>query len=281
MRRGLTLVELIVAIVLSVIVMGAATSSLLRQQRTHLTIRSVSDADRQLAASMLVIAAQLSTLDRAAQDVTPGEARDTALQFRASLGASISCPSSRGSTILAADLDSVALGGFATPPAAGDSLWWYGDSTWNGAEVTAVASVATSCAASGSAQSLKLTLRANDTIPGNAPLRVTRPTRYALYKSGDGTWQLGVREWNPTTSNFAPPQPAVGPLLLASGTRQSGFRYFDENGSELPASSTPADVRRVSRIRFVAHSRLSTQERGQDSVRSDSIEVALLNVSKP
>lgn len=269
-RAGLTLVELLVALFLTGVVMGTATLSVLRQQRTRRHIGALAEADRQLSATMSVLAEELGHLDRDAGDLAAGEVRDTVIQARSPVLSSISCAPSRASVTLIPDSGVHRITGGVATPRAGDTLWWLGDTTWRGAEITGSTVRDAACAPSArTGRTTNLTLSGADSIPAGAPLRVTRQTRYGLYKSGDGTWQLAVREW--TGTGFAAPQPVAGPLLL-SGTRRSGFRYFDAAGSEL---ASPANAEQVTRIRFVAHALLTQHERGQDSVRSDSIEIAI------
>lgn len=273
-RRGLTLAELLVALVLAAIILGSATTSLLRQQHTHTVIRSAANADMQRRASIAVVAGQLSLLD--VGDVSPGEASDTAIQIRAPIAVSIACGTGQGSTTLSPDADANhALGGASTEPAAGDSLWWRTDSVWTGAQIVDVSHVAASCLGVPATQSLHVSLGAPDTVPDGSALRVTRHTRYAIYKSGDGTWQLGVREWVPATHGFSSPQPVAGPFIQKLGSHRSGFRYFSAAGTELPLVTGSVDVSRIARVRISAYSLLAVQERGQDSVQVDSVDVAL------
>ena len=279
-RRAASLIELLVSLTLGSIVLAAATSSVLRQQRTHDRIVSVAASDVQLRTATTVLANQLSFVDAAAGDLTLGQAQDTALQFRATVGVGLSCDRRTGAVLLLPDTaGEVSLGGFASQPRAGDSLWFLADSLWTGTRVDGVVAVSASCPTpfSVSGATLRLTLAAlNDTIPAGAPLRITRSTRYAIYRSGDGTWQLGFREWSESTGSFASPQPVAGPLLRQSDGRSSRFRFFGETGAELTGSDFEA---RVTRIRIVTHALSIARERGQDSVRSDSVDVALQRAS--
>ena len=274
--------ELLVALSLGGIVLGAAATSMLRQQRTHGRIAAVIRSDGQLRAATSVLAGQFAMLDPAAGDLADGQAADTAIQFRASIAASVACDQSIGSaTFLPESVGIVSFGGSASLPRAGDSLWWLGDSAWSGGRIGAVATVATRCfvpiPASGNA--LHLTLSgSSDTIPPGAALRVTRQTRYGLYRAGDGTWQLGFREWNEPANSFSPPQPVAGPLLPAATGRRSGFRYFDDSGQELPVATVAQTPRLVARIRITVHTLAAFHEIGQDSIRSDSVDVALQRV---
>lgn len=276
-RKASTLVEMLVALTLAAIILAAATSSVLRQQHTHERIAIVSGSDMQIRGGSAVLANQLSYIDAAAGDLSAGALRDTAIQFRATVAVALACQRSAGVVTLLPDQDgAVPFSGYASLPRAGDSLWFLGDSVWRGARVTAVAEVVASCPAPFAVvgPALELTLNgSSDTIPAASPMRVTRQSRYSFYRSGDGTWQLGFREWSNASNSFSGPQPVAGPFLRQSDGRKSRFRFFDTVGTEL----SPDDEidRRVARVRLITYSRAFTRERGQDSVRSDSLDVAL------
>lgn len=280
-RRAASLLELLVALVLTALVLGTATSSALRQQRVHARIRSVSGADAQLRAATLVLAGQLALLDPLAGDLAAGEAADSALQFRATIATSLACGTETGSATLLPD--TVAVSGMSSRPKAGDSLWWLIDSVWTVARIAGVSLVSASClspvSAAGSA--LAVQLSGTDTIPAGAPLRVTRQSRYGVYHASDGTWQLGFREWNDAAHQFSAPQPVAGPLVPLGAGVASGFRYFDAAGAELLASNVSIDVLRVARIRLTAVSLATVRDRGQDSLRADSLDLALHHAPVP
>ena len=284
-RRASTLVELLVAFTLAGVVLGSATASVLRQQRVNARILAVSGSDAQLHAATSVLAVQLALLDPAAGDLSPGQADDTVLQFRSPVATSIACERSIGSvTFLPDPAGAVTLGGTASLPRTGDSLWWLGDSAWSAARIGGVITVAATCSApiSATGAALRLTLNGSgDTIPAGAALRITRQTRYGVYRASDGSWQLGYREWNEAIGAFSAPQPIAGPLVLRSGGRRSGFRYFDDLGQELAPANGAVDAARVARIRITTHSLARVRERGQDSIRSDSVDVALHHARDP
>jgi prepilin-type N-terminal cleavage/methylation domain-containing protein len=279
--KGVTLVELLVALALAAVVLGTATTSALRQQRSHATIISTVGADAQIRAATQVLAGQLALLDPLADDLAPGEAEDTVVQIRAPVAASLACQREIGAaTFLPDDTSSVSLGGAVSSPRAGDTLWWRGDTTWNAREISGVGGTTASCSSPvvASGVALRVVLGGQDTIDAGSPVRVTRQTRYGLYRASDGTWQLGVREWNDSTHHFPAPQPMAGPLLLRSGGRSTGFRYFDAAGTEL---SSPIAVRSVARIRITALSVAMARDRLLDSIRVDSVDVAMRHVPGP
>ena len=284
-RRGATLVELLVALTLASIVLGAAATSILGQQRTYGHIAAVSRTDGQLRSGTSVLAAQFALLDPEAGDLSQGHAADTAIQFRAPIAASLACNRSVGSATFVPDaIGGVAYGGAASLPRAGDSLWWLGDSSWSGAPIGAVATVAAVCSGpiQAAGDALLVTVPgSNDTIPAGAPLRITRQTRYGLYRASGGSWQLGFREWSEPANAFSAPQPVAGPLLPLASGRRSGFRYFDDSGAEFARGAVPLDTRRVARIRITLHTMVAVHTPGQDSIRSDSVDVALHRAGGP
>ncbi|MDB4888884.1 MAG: hypothetical protein JWL61_739 [Gemmatimonadetes bacterium] len=276
----MTLVELIIAVVLAAIVLGAATASSLRQQHSHASILSTTDTDAQIRAATLVMAGQLELLDPLAGDLVQGEADDSAIQVRAPVAQSLACRREVGAATLLPEVPStIALGGVVSVPRSGDTLWWLADSTWRAAKVTSVNSVTVACGlVLGSGRTVQLILGAADTIEAASPMKVTRQTRYSIYRASDGTYQLGVREWNDSTHRFSAPQPVAGPLLPRSGSRRSGFRYFDAAGVELTSIAGPIDVAAIARIRISAQSVVAVRGSVQDSVRVDSVDVALHHV---
>lgn len=283
-RRGFTLVELLVALGLALVVLGAATGSLLRQQRSSRRLASLSDDDVQLRAATALLAGELVTLDPSTGDLAAGEASDTAIQIRAAIAVSLACVQEVGAaTLLPSIGGEVPLGGVASLPRPGDSLWWLTDSVWVARRIAAVAAVSATCTSPvvASGQTTRVILTSGDTIDAGVPLRVTRPARYAYYRASDGSWSLGYREWSEATQRFAPPQPAVGSLLQRGGGRRSGFRYFDARGAELVPTTVPIDVRQIVRVRTTALARVADRESGQDSVRADSLDVALRRVAGP
>lgn len=283
-RRGLSLVEVLVALTLAAIVLGTATISVVRQQRTAARVRALVEGEAQLRSATALASSELAALAPDAGDLVPGEASDTALQLRAPVGSGLACGRGVGEVWLASDAPGeVAIAGLLTAPRVSDSLWWYRepDSAWVGRRVTEVAGGQASCPSPlvGSHATTRLGLDAPDSIASGVPLRLTRSVRYSVYRAGDGTWQLGMREWSDASGRFSTSQPVAGPFLrrLAGGER-TGFRYFDAAGRELEAGgATAVESGRVARIRFTALARAPGSPLGGDTVLRDSVEVAVAN----
>jgi len=111
--------------------------------------------------------------------------------------------------------------------------------------------------------------------PGSV-IRVTRPVRYSLYKSSDGSWQLGARDWNATTARFNTIQPVAGPLLPPSG-RGLVFSYFDSGG--VAVSNPGSTSGGLALIHLAARAQVSAPSRvlgAKDVVRrADSLDAAV------
>lgn len=279
-RAGATLVELLVALTLAAIVLGSATTVLLRQQRTTAALGSTVATDAQLRGATGALRAELAVLSASAGDLGAGEARDTALQLRSLVARGVACDDGLGVTILADDADEPPGALDSAVPRVGDSLWWYrGDSTrqWRASRVASSDSVSAPCPLTSAPlrPARRLGIGGADTILSGTPLRITRPVRYAFYRSGDGSWQLGMREWIDATSRFAAPQPIAGPFVMRAGESRTGFRYYDTADFELPLGPAGVEVGRVARLRIVVLVAAGVGTRSSGSIVRDSVDIAV------
>lgn len=276
MRRGATLVELVVAMALATIVLGTAGASVMRQRRSAASQHARQRAESQIHAGVVIVAAALAGLSPAAGDLAEGQVSDTAVQLRAAMANGFACDSAIGqANIAAGDSGIAALSGIAAMPRAGDSLWWYGTSAgaWTARRISDVSPATTACPFAGLAAwpVLHIVIAGADTVPRGAPLRITRQVRYSVYKAGDGSSQLGLREWSEVLHGFAAPQPVAGPFVRVVGDgARTGFRYFSAGGAELPAPAGAVDLARVARMRIT----MLASDRTTGSLRGDSTDVA-------
>jgi hypothetical protein len=169
-------------------------------------------------------------------------------------------------------------------PRVGDSLWWFGGTpaAWRVRRIVASDSVSASCpltsAPAGPAR--RIVVAEPDSIAYGAPLRVVRPVRYAFYRSGDGSWQLGVRDWIESTGRFASPQPIAGPFVMRAANVRTGFRYYDADGAELGTGGAAINSGQVTRVRITVLA--GDRAVGADTVGTrDSLDVALLPAAAP
>jgi hypothetical protein len=273
------LAELLIAITLAALVLATATASLLRQQWTSAGLAAHASVAAQLHPATTIVAAQLAHVSPAAGDFVPGEWRDTALQFRAPIASGVSCNATGGTATLQTDAaGAMPVGGILSPPHTGDSVWYYSDTvaSWTGRLVMDVATAAAGCGMAGNGGAVQLIVGAADTIPNGAPVRITRQMRLVVYRAGDGSWQLGLREWSDVAKALAAPQPIAGPFLTGAGGARTGFRYFDATGAELFRDRDAGIVDRVRRVQLtlVAASRDVRTGRLSDLTQLDSIDIA-------
>jgi hypothetical protein len=282
-RAGTTLAELLVALTLATIVLGAATSTLLRQQRTAMSLGRAAGGDAQSRAALGAVAVELATLTAGSGDLAPGQASDTAVQLRGVIASGLACGDAVSVATVASDVEGNGSALLGPAPRVGDSLWWFGGTpaAWRARRIIASDSVSVSCPlTSGPAgPARRIVVAEPDSITYGAPLRVVRPVRYAFYRSGDGSWQLGVREWLESAGRFASPQPIAGPFVMRAGSARTGFRYYDTDGAELGSGGAAIESGRVARVRILV---LAADGAGADtSARADSLDVALQPAGAP
>jgi type II secretory pathway pseudopilin PulG len=281
MRRGATLVELTVAMALAAIVLAAATGTFVRQRRGASDHASRARAELQLRAALGALQVALGAESPSAGDLAAGEARDTAIQLRTLVASAVACDSGAGQAIIAADDTSAArASGLASAPRVGDTLWWRrpDEHPWMARRIVAVAAGTGSCAVAGATPQplLRLAFATPDTVPRGVPVRLTRQERFSFYRSGDGSWQLGISEWSDVLHAFAPPQPVAGPFTrLAPDGARTGMRYFDATGTQLPMGAAGAPVASVARVRISVIAPVPDPAGVAVAYRQDSLDVAL------
>jgi hypothetical protein len=249
-RRGATLVELVVTTVVGGLALTLVTVICLRQQRVFTDLAEQSAAYAQLRDAEAILPIDVRAASSVAGDVR--DARDTSIELRGIIASAVVCDTASGGVVLApATADARTYAGTSAAPAAGDTAWLLtADDTaeaWRPFRVAASGSFrAGPCAARGpqlgaaALASVRAVLSLDSLSPSlalGAPLRVTRPFRYSLYRGTDGNWYLGQRDWNTTTLRFNAIQPVSGPFLppAAGGL---AFRYLDSLGATLATPVT-------------------------------------------
>ena len=253
LRHGFTLAEMLVALTIGGAVLALVSAIALRQQRFYASTRARLAVAAELRETAAILPIDLRGVAVSAGDIRSGEARDTSLEFRATIASAVVCDVAAGRVALAPASTSgtTSFSSSLTSPQPNDSAWVLSAVDTNEAWLPHRITGANSAAAGNCAQGaptltgaalttarLSLTLDSIDAAvrPG-AVLRITRPSRYSIYRSSDGAWNLGLREWNPATGKFNIIQPATGAFLApASGGLR--FRYFDSTGAELPPGSS-------------------------------------------
>jgi prepilin-type N-terminal cleavage/methylation domain-containing protein len=274
-RRGFSLVEIVMALALGGIVAAALAGVLRRQQRFFAAATSLVAQRVSLRDATGILPAELRTLAPASGDVLAFS--DSSLEIRATIGAAIVCDTTAdGSGIALApgtDLGG-ALSAFATAPQPGDIALVYDagasdavtDDRWVALDVSTAAADSDLCATSpfgtahgpvvasaGTTSSVSLRFSSDARVPptvhAGAFVRVLRRVRYRFYRASTGEWFLGYSEWE--GSAFGVVQPVSGPFAPYSDAATSGLslRYFDDAGIRI----TPGmDATRIARVEVVA-----------------------------
>lgn len=264
-RRGLTLLELCVALTLTSLLLAVVVTTGVREQRLHLAVARLLASSERLRQGAAMMPIDLRALDPAAGDLRAGAASDTALEIRATIAAGIVCVASGYSAALVPwSSHAGALSSFVTAPEAGDTIWVLtpDDSSerWRPISLAGSAPARGRCPAASPAfvapdesddeqLAFDLSTAAESAgVVAGAPVRITRPARYSIYRASDGHWYLGLHEWSTSRARFDVVQPVSGPFD-AGGSASVRFRYVDGTGIEL---ATPvAAPERVARIELV------------------------------
>jgi len=288
-RRGVTLVELVVAMTVGGIVLALVAAISVRQQRLHADLTERLAVAEQLRQAATVLPIELRGVSTDAGDLR--DARDTAVEFRSTIASAVVCDTIAGGIVLApATSGALPFAGFLTPIADGDTAWLLtpGDSTdqWTPLAIATVGSAAGgACGRTGpvldaAARAVsRVSLRLGVSVPAGtigSVVRVTRPTRYSLYRGGDSRWYLGARDWNSAANRFNTTQPVSGPFASAA-TRGLELQYFDSAGAAL--ARPVANTRVVASIRVAIRGQTRAAMRAFSSARGRAGDSAVVSVA--
>lgn len=309
-RRGFTLPELLVAMVLFGLVSATLMTLLNRQQKFYRSANEIIDTRSQLrqAAGLLPLDLRgMSTVGRDLIALEPARVR-----LLGNFGSGVVCERGAGSdaahTIYLPPLNAkknTYTTWFMTPRAA-DSVFLYDegadrgavDDRWVRFAIDAIDSVATAtiCAptatpgfTTASEDALyrygirvrlpgKLAdgtdvLAIPDSVKIGAGVRFERPVEYSLYQpTGSAQWFLGFRESR--NGAWSTVQPIGGPYRAPGAGAGVGFRYFTDAGVEVTAGGDPRTVARVDMVvRAEGTDRTNVISRKASGVFEDSLRV--------
>jgi prepilin-type N-terminal cleavage/methylation domain-containing protein len=253
-RRGFSLAELTVALVVLGVVLALIVRSAVFHERFQRQMAAARTGTRAGQQAVAIVAAALSPLG--VRDLSPTGVADSAVEFMALVGSGAGC--------LTGQLLRIGLSaGSVDPPTAmpgtprpGDSVLVFDESRpparWIAAALVGVDTGGMPCPMLAGADLETLRLDSPLDVGPIAAFRIVRRTRFSLYRSGDGAWYLGMRDWNAPAARFNSVQPVAGPLAPYSRDPASAglhIGFVDSAGRELPlpmALTTGARVLRIS-----------------------------------
>jgi prepilin-type N-terminal cleavage/methylation domain-containing protein len=261
-RRGFTLIELMIALVLLGLVSAAVYKVLVNNQRVYLAQTQTIDLQQNIRAGAAILPAEFRELDAADGDITgmgPDSIRMRAMRQLSFVCATPALGGGIGQISLA--IRPTLIYGNRQTFKQGDSIlvYWEGDPTvraddqWLPAQLQKDADPGL-CSDSNVATNpaLLLTLQPQwinnavlnraGAIPRGAPVRGYDKVVYRSYQAADGNWYLGQR--NPAQGGTI--QPVIGPLTGANGVT---FTYYDTAGVVTAVPTQVAQIEIVLRAR--------------------------------
>lgn len=286
---GFTMSEMMVALVLLGLVMGALFTVLLRQQRFYRSANDLIDTRTQVRQAVAMLPPDLRTISTGdtPNNTDVYEASDKAIEFRAIFGSSFICRKLSATRIILPPVDlakDTRLTAWMRKPVVGDSILVYDDGktvggdddAWKARKITAVTELAATSTdaclvTSGFVQAADVTAgRVSyeinvqsgtgheflSTTAQGAPIRFFRRRRYELYQpTGSTSWYLGRYDCDHAAGTCPALSPVSGPFAAYSATvANSGlsFLYYKADGTAFVPANTTADKAQIARIQLVA-----------------------------
>lgn len=286
-RRGFTLVELLIALVILGIVSAALYRVLVNNQRVYQAQTQHIDLQQNIRAAVTILPADLREIDASDSDIVAMSATSITIRGMRYLGILCSPPAlGAGTAGIQMTLRESPFWGVRGINTATDSLFIYyegngssrKDDDWALAAPTLVAHNFP-CPDSKPGISVTVNFRNLGTgpgqlvdtagaIPNGAPVRGFETVTYQLYNPRDTTWFIGMKSGN---NNI---QPLIGPVLSNGLT----FAYYDSTGAVTAVRT------RVARIDFTVRGKTAQPIRTAagaatltNAVDSVSTSVALRN----
>ena len=299
-RRGMTLVEIMIALVLLGIVSGVIMRVVLRQQRFYQGVNQIITQRSQLRQGTSVLPIDLRSLSSIGEDFIA--VSDSAVEFDLNIGTGVVCAVAANNKIVLPPLvldKGHTLTSFypgvkldAAEIARGVTVYVYNDSSragnfddrWQKFKLVlaeedpnlCLFSFATALDAGKKRFVLTLADTAGKTDPVTggpisryvgvgAPVRLMKRVRYKLFQDADSKWYLGYSEYDKATSKYLDLTPVSGPYqAYASGTGATpgfAFRYYDVDGVEIASGAAQVDRVRIARVDIIARARTGSNVR--------------------
>jgi prepilin-type N-terminal cleavage/methylation domain-containing protein len=261
-RRGLTLLELLISLVLVGLMGGLIIGFLLKQERFYAGANEILQTRTQVRQASVMLPSDLRAISSPSGDIYA--MTDTSIEFRSTFGSSYLCSSDKVNSKIIFPPLKLAKGSqftsWTTMPAVNDSLALYddgattsaNDDNWLLYKITAITLVVSNAApgclsATGMMKStdvgglnpsynFTITPTQSATVSTGAAVRFFKRVHYSLYRAADGQWYLGYYDCRtsrvPVCNTIAP---IAGPLrpYIAGQPQQAGLRftYYDNTGT--------------------------------------------------
>jgi prepilin-type N-terminal cleavage/methylation domain-containing protein len=301
-RRGLTLPELLVAMLLLAIIGGGLTRVMIKQQQFYKDARATAGAKRELRLGATVLPSELRSISSSGGDII--EMSEGEVTMRAYTGTSVICAISGGRDDIWLPPTNLARHTLTTyisssnKPTDGDTIFIFNegpltgsqDDTWEKRWITGADYAASDCNGLPftdpvlDATKKRIRYHLNTALPATvtvgAVVRFTRPVSYHIYQETSGAWYLGIQEY--LSGTWGNPAPLAGPYrAFASGDgSQSGlqFRFYDSLGVRITDMANRTQVARMDVfLRTLAGKSAISERKGADLQDSVVMRVALRN----
>lgn len=274
-RSGFTLIELIIAIAMASIVLGAVYRILVNNQRFYRAQSQIVDVQENVRAVAQLLPGELRELDAGDGDIIGMS--DTAITMKAMRGFAVICAAPDVANGRITVRNSLTYGYRATDPTrdtvlvfADGNTGQTSDDTWLHARVTTITTGVT-CTDGSAATRLTLTGASLANVTDGSPVRTFELVNYRLYNDGTGTWWLGARTY--ASSAWSATSPVAGPLRANDGIT---FTYYDAAGAVTAVAANVSRIQLV--VRGLSQQSINVQGRRagqyQDSL---TVNVALRN----
>ena len=261
-RRGVTLAELLVVLVIMGIVGGVIMRVIVRQQRFYASAAEISSTRGDLRDMATLLPTDLRAISSPGGDIYT--MTDSSIDFRLPVGVSAICQLGAGLTSVVLPPSTLAsksgVTSWITAPVSGDSVLIYDegastattDDVWRPYRITAAPTTASCPTATGftataaeAAAGVSLTISSAlpATTPQGSSMVFFRRAHYALFTTTTGQVMLGYFDCPAGTCSTM--TPVAGPFLPYSATTSGvKFAYYDSTGvvTAVPTSVARIDV---------------------------------------
>jgi prepilin-type N-terminal cleavage/methylation domain-containing protein len=313
-RRGMTLIEIMIALVLLGIVGGVIMRVITRQQRFYMGVNQIMSQRGQLRQATTVLPIDLRSLSSIGDDIKV--ATDSSLEFNLNIGTGVVCEVVNGTTLsltpatLANGQRLTSWFGYG-PPALGSTVFVYNDSStlgneddrWQKFTLAGLDSNTSRCApgtgtitsaSDNAAYRYNIQLSSTDGtdpvtggpisqyIAAGAPVRIMKRVRYDFFQHTDGKWYLGYSVYNTGSSTYPAPSPVSGPYDPFGTTPGLSFKYFDVDGAAIASGADSASRSRIARVDLIVRARTAANVKavgiqgGANQQYQDSLAVSVM-----